>query len=67
MKPRDGRITVRILVDRGSLEVIGNEGRVSMTSYALHEPENLNLALTAEGGEAVVNKLVVNELESAWK
>ncbi len=67
MKPRDGRITVRILVDRGSVEVFGNEGRVSMTSYALHEPENLNLALTAEGGEAVVNKLVVNELESAWK
>ena len=67
LKPRDGRITVRILVDRGSVEVFGNEGRLSMTTYALHEPENLNLSLTAEGGEAVVNTLIVNELESAWK
>jgi len=67
MSPDDGKITVRILVDRGSIEVFGNEGRVSVTCYALHEPENLDLALTVEGGEAVVNKLVVNELESTWE
>jgi fructan beta-fructosidase len=67
LKPKDGRITVRILVDRGSVEVFGNEGRLSITSYALHEPENLNLSLTVEGGEAVVNTLIVNELQSAWK
>ncbi|NQT85968.1 GH32 C-terminal domain-containing protein, partial [bacterium] len=67
LKPRDGRITVRILVDRGSVEVFGNEGRLSLTTYALHEPKNLNLALTVEGGEAVLNKLIVNELKSAWK
>ena len=65
--PEKGRITVRILVDRGSIEVFGNEGRVSITCYALHEPENLDIALTLDGGEAVVNKLVVNELESTWK
>jgi len=63
----DGRATFRILIDHGSIEIFGNEGRLSMTSFALHEPENLNLSLTAEGGEAVLNKLVVNELKSAWK
>jgi len=67
LKRWDGGISVRILVDRGSVEVFGNEGRLSLTSYAIHEPENLNLSLTVEGGEAVVNKLVVNELKSAWK
>ncbi|MFH1730293.1 MAG: glycoside hydrolase family 32 protein [Planctomycetota bacterium] len=67
LKPQDGRITVRILIDRGSVEVFGNEGRLSLTTYALHEPENLNLSLTVEGGEAMLNKLVVNELKSAWK
>jgi sucrose-6-phosphate hydrolase SacC (GH32 family) len=67
LKPQDGRITVRILIDRGSVEVFGNEGRLSLTTYALHEPANLNLSLTVEGGEAVVNKLVVNELKSAWE
>jgi len=67
LKRWDGGLSVRILVDRGSVEVFGNEGRLSLTSYAIHEPENLNLSLTVEGGEAVVNKLVVNELKSAWK
>jgi hypothetical protein len=38
-----------------------------MTTYVPHEAENLDLSLTAEGGEAVVNTLIVNELESAWK
>ena len=67
LKRWDGGITVRILVDRGSVEVFGNEGRLSMTSFALHEAEDRNLSLTVEGGEAVVNKLVVHELKSAWK
>jgi len=67
LKRWDGGMTVRILIDRGSIEVFGNEGRLSMTSYAIHEPENLDLSLTAEGGEAVVNKLVVHELKSAWE
>ena len=67
LKPRGGRITVRILVDRGSVEAFGNEGRLSLTSYAIHEPANLDLSLTVEGGDAVLNKLVVNELKSAWK
>jgi sucrose-6-phosphate hydrolase SacC (GH32 family) len=67
LKPVDGKISVRILVDRGSVEAFGNDGRVSITCYALHEPENLDLSLTVEGGEAVVTKLVVNELESSWQ
>jgi len=67
LKRWDGGITVRILVDRGSVEVFGNDGLLSMTSYAIHEPENLNLSLTAEGGEATVKKIVVNELKSAWE
>ena len=67
MELKAGRATFRILIDRGSIEIFGNEGRLSMTSFALHEPENLNLSLTVDGGEAVVNKLIVNELKSAWK
>jgi len=67
LKRWDGGITVRILVDRGSVEVFGNGGRLSLTNYAIHEPENLDLSLTVEGGDAVVNKLIVNELKSAWK
>lgn len=67
MKPQDGKVNVRILVDRASIETFGNDGRVSLTDFAVHEPENLDLSLTAEGGEAVAHKIVVHELESAWE
>jgi len=67
MKPQDGKINVRSLVDRASIETFGNDGRVSLTDFAVHEPGNLDLSLTAEGGEAVVHKIVVHELESAWE
>lgn len=67
LKPQDGKISLRMLVDRSTVEVFGNEGLLSITSFSLHEPENLDLSLTAEGGEATVHKIVVRELKSVWK
>jgi sucrose-6-phosphate hydrolase SacC (GH32 family) len=60
-------VNFRILVDRASVEAFGNDGRVSLTDFAVHEPDNLDLSLTAEGGEAVVHKIVAHELRSAWE
>lgn len=60
------RIKLQILVDRTSLEVFGNEGRVSMTSCFLPELENTNLGIYASGGEVKILYLNVYELRSAW-
>ncbi len=60
-----GRIRLRVLVDRTSLEVYGNDGAVSMTSALPPSPDN-SLALTAAGGDAKVVSLTVSRVRSVW-
>jgi fructan beta-fructosidase len=66
LSPIDNRITLQILVDRTSIEVFGNDGRVSMCSCFLPDLENTNIAIYASGGEAEIISLDVYELRSAW-
>ncbi len=60
----DGRLTLRVLVDRTSIETFANSGRVSLTSCFL--PTQEGIALFARGGTAKVKSLEVTELKSAW-
>jgi fructan beta-fructosidase len=68
LKPRkDGTVRLRILVDRGSVEVFGNDGQVAMSAGVLVAVDNRSLGLSATGGEAKVGTLTVHPLKSAWK
>ena len=60
----DGHLSLRLLVDRTSLETFAQGGRVSLSSCFL--PETDGLTLFARGGTALVKSLVVYELKSAW-
>jgi fructan beta-fructosidase len=60
------KITLQLLVDRTSLEVFGNEGKVSITSCFLPDPKNQDLELYALGGTAKIVSLKVYPLHSAW-
>ena len=60
------RLALRVLVDRTSLEVFGNDGRVSMTSCFLPKPEERSLEIYAAGGAARIVSLKVYELRPAW-
>jgi sucrose-6-phosphate hydrolase SacC (GH32 family) len=60
------RITLQILVDRTSLEVFGNNGKVSMTSCFLPDPKNQSLEIYAVGAPAKIISLKVYPLHSAW-
>jgi fructan beta-fructosidase len=63
----DGRIRLRILVDRASIEVFANDGEVYMPMDALPEDgQAKTLELFTEGGTARVRSLAVRELESIW-
>jgi fructan beta-fructosidase len=64
---KDGTIRLRILVDRGSVEVFGNDGQTALSAGVLISPDDRSLALSARGGEAKVSTLEVNVLKSAWK
>jgi sucrose-6-phosphate hydrolase SacC (GH32 family) len=64
---QDGRIKLRVLVDRTSIEIFANDGLVTMCSCFLPDPADRSLRLTAEGGEATAVSLTLYELTSAWR
>ena len=67
LKPVEGRIRLEILVDRTSIEVFGNDGRILMPVGVIPPEENRSLEVFARGGVAKLNLLEVCELRSAWQ
>ena len=66
LSPVKGVVTLRILLDRTSLEVFANDGEVSMTSCVLPARPETPLELYAKGAEAHLESLTVHRLRSAW-
>jgi fructan beta-fructosidase len=66
LEPEGGRVKIRVLADRTSLEVFGNGGRVSLTSCFLPRPKDRSLAVYALGGTVKIVSLKVYPLRSAW-
>ena len=62
-----GAIRLRILLDRTSIEVFANDGRVYMPLCITAEDDNLSLAASCDQGEVKVQSLRVHELKSAWE
>jgi sucrose-6-phosphate hydrolase SacC (GH32 family) len=73
LPPVDGRIRLRLLVDRTSIEIFGNGGRLAMPIAALPQGGTKPagspppLALFATGGRARIVSLVFHELASIWE
>ena len=64
LAPVSGHVTLRVLVDRASIEVFGNGGLISMTSCFTPAPSASQTVLLGSG--AKVTSLVVHELNTAW-
>ena len=65
-KPIDGKIRLRILVDRVSIEVFANDGRVYMPIRAIPEGDERGLEVFTKGGSVKISLLKVHELKSIW-
>jgi len=63
--PQD-QLTLRLLVDRTSIEVFGQDGKTSMSFCFLPQRETGGLEIHAEGGQPVILALTVNEMKSMW-
>jgi len=63
----DRLVKLRVLIDRGSVEVFVNEGEYVATTYVLHKPDNRNLSLDAVGGTVDIKKLTVSEIKGFWE
>ena len=66
LEPINNRIKLHVLVDRATLEVFGNDGKLSMSSCFLQDPDNKSLEIYTVGGNIKVISLDVYELKSAW-
>lgn len=62
----DGRVAIRVLVDRPMLEIIGNDGRVSITNPRVARGDVSMVQASATGGTATLLRLEVHELKSIW-
>lgn len=67
LEPVRGRITLQLLLDRTSLEVIANDGLMNLNHCFVPDESNQGLRLYADGGEARAVSLKVYPLRSAWK
>ena len=66
LQPSNGKIRLRLLVDRTSLELFGNDGWLYMSVGVIVPAADNTLALYAKGPGAKLDWLEVHELKSAW-
>jgi sucrose-6-phosphate hydrolase SacC (GH32 family) len=67
LSPVDGKIQIQLLVDRSSLEVCGNQGRVYQTCEFRAAGPIQAVEAWCDGAEARLSRLEVHELKSAWE
>jgi sucrose-6-phosphate hydrolase SacC (GH32 family) len=63
---RDGKLAIRVLVDRSSIEAFGNGGEALIAACFIPRQDK-PVSTVAEGGEAKFTALKVRELKSAWR
>ena len=67
LKPVNGCIRLRLLVDRTSIDVFGNDGALYMPMGVIVPRDNLSLEISAHGGDAGINSVEVHRLKSSWR
>ena len=61
----DGKLILRMLVDRGSIEVFGNGGRGAIAGYMMMDGTKPVIAVT--GSDAVAVNVTAWPLQSVWR
>lgn len=60
----NGKIKLRILVDRTSIEIFGNDGRIAISSCVFINPENKTIGFHTLSGSAKLANIRVSSLKS---
>jgi fructan beta-fructosidase len=67
LSPETGKVSLQILVDRGSIEVFGNNGRVAISHGVIPAEGNRALSASLTGREAQFRSLEVDEIQPVWR
>lgn len=65
--PSGSKLSLRIFMDRSSIEVFANEGQTTMTSRIYPTEERAGIEIFAEGGEVQVRRCTYWNLKDIWK
>lgn len=63
---KNGVVHLRLLLDRTSIEVFGNEGESDLSGVFFADPSDRKLSLTVEGGVATVTRLAIHRLRTVY-
>ena len=66
LPPLGGVVRLRILLDRASIEVYANDGRVYVPRVVIPEDDNRSIAMTCSTGTTTANYIRVHEMKSSW-
>ncbi len=66
LAPRDGKVSLRLLVDRLTVEAYAFGGESFAAHYIHPDPEQRTLAIESLGGQAELETIKIRELNSAW-
>jgi fructan beta-fructosidase len=67
LTPKNGDIRLEILVDRTSIEIFGNDGRIYMPIGVILADNSKSLEIFIKGGHTEIKSLQVFELSSIWR
>ncbi|HTG67996.1 MAG TPA: glycoside hydrolase family 32 protein [Candidatus Udaeobacter sp.] len=62
----DGRLRLRLFIDRSSIELFAGDGRIAITNRIYPDPANVGIGFFARQGTAVIETLDAWELSSIW-
>lgn len=66
LEPVNGKIKIRVLVDRSTVEVFGNGGRKTISSLIFPGANGDEILLYARDGQVKLNSLKIYPLNSIW-
>ncbi|MGG3622294.1 glycoside hydrolase family 32 protein [Bacillus gobiensis] len=66
LEPVDGHVKMRILVDRSSVELFGNDGQVSITDQIFPKGSSDGIELFSSDGDVTLESLHVYPLNRIW-
>ena len=67
LKPHEGKVRLQLLVDRGSVEIFGDGGRVALSVGVIPADDNHALEVFSRDGGTRLRSLEAFEMKSAWE
>ena len=67
LRVRNGKVTLRILVDRSSVEVFADRGQRTITDQIFPDRNSQAIRVFSNGGRAQLQKITIWQLRSIWK